>query len=125
MTEITGTDLLRKATLAWSSALAQIARDLRIPLDDLDAFKRGKGQLKPDALKALARHYFGGNVEFDPAINRLRSSNKQEPISMGRGPDPYVPPPNAPKFQGGPPPPAPGYCVPTPPKAKVRPGWAE
>ena len=120
MTETTGTDLLRKAALSWSVAFAQIARDLKIPIDDLNSFSRG-GRLPPDTLKALARFFFQGTVEFDPAIDRLRSTNKQEPVTMGHGPDPYVPPKNAPKIYTGPPP----LYPPRKPEPKVpRPGWA-
>ena len=78
--------------------------------------------MPPETLKALARHFFQGTVEFDPAIDRLRSTNKAEPTSIGTPPAPYVPPKNAPKFQAGPPP----LYPPRKPEPKVpRPGWAE
>ena len=84
--------------------------------DLLENFAAG-GTLTPDQLCALCTDLFGGAVQYDPALDRLRSTNNAEPLPLG------VPPPPLgafPPLTGGGPP----QSVQPPAPPTVRPGWA-
>ena len=52
---------------------------------------------------ALTAELFGGHVVYDPAIDRLRSANKAEPLPLGVRPPP-LDPVTLPTYTAGPPP---------------------
>jgi hypothetical protein len=70
---------------------ATMARELGLPSATLDGFIAGKNSLPPETLAAIVRDLFHGAAVFDPAIDRLRSSNTTEPVSLGVRPDPFNP----------------------------------
>ena len=79
---VTGSDVLRAALRSRKMGLANIARELDIPINALDSFVQG-GSLPADKLNAIAILIFGGAAVYDETSDRLRSANKQAPISMG------------------------------------------
>ena len=78
----------------------------------------------PKVLQDLATYIFGGAAIYDPAIDRLRSSNRNEPTPMGSHPPRYVPPKV--EYQAGVMTQrGPQSVKPEKPKAEpYRPGWA-
>ena len=123
MTIETGTDVLRQVLVARHMGRASLARDLGVSNEALHNFANGKGTLPPAVLQALALDWSGGNIIYDPAIDRLRPANKIEPRSLGSGPPPITEMMTLPTFKGGPAPAQTGY---PPPKPKARrPGWVE
>ena len=103
---------------------ANLARDLGLPSDTLDAFCRGQTKLAPATLQALALHLFHGHATYDADRDLLRPTPKPEPSTLGAArPPPVTQMMQLPRYQGGPPPPAPGMVPPSPPR-KPRPGWA-
>jgi hypothetical protein len=77
-----GRDVLRAGLRSRKMGLANIARELEIPINALDSFVQG-GTLAADRLNSIAAFIFGGAAIYDEASDLLRSANKQEPISMG------------------------------------------
>ena len=104
MTEpiVTGTDLLRAKLKAWGrkTNLSQIAQDVGTSTSDLEAFANGEDKLKTEVLQKLTTMLFS-NAEFVPELDRMRVANRQEPKLLGIPPEPYVPPPNGPKYVAG------------------------
>jgi hypothetical protein len=87
MTEIvTGTDALRQAVRAKPLNTAVFARDLGIPNQTFLAFTEGRVELKPDILKALAGHLWGGHIAYNVERDCLQSANRTEPRPMGAVP---------------------------------------
>jgi hypothetical protein len=126
----TGTDLIRVHLVGYGKKanLGALAKDLSIPSDALDLFARGKGRLAPEALKVLTRFLWAGAAEYDPAVDLLRSTNKQEPRALGLRPPSVSEQVEAgslslPTFPGGPPSLYPASSK-APAPRKARPGWA-
>jgi hypothetical protein len=65
---------------------ATMARELGLPSATLDGFIAGKNSLPPETLAAIVRDLFHGAAVFDPAIDRLRSSNTTEPVNPRTSP---------------------------------------
>ena len=76
--------IIRLALRARKMNTATMARELGLPSATLDGFIAGKNSLPPETLAAIVRDLFHGAAVFDPAIDRLRSSNTTEPVSPGR-----------------------------------------
>ena len=107
MTEtVTGTEISRQAARARAKSqnIATMARELGVPTEALYEFGNGQGTLPVPVLQALTVELFHGHAKFLPEQNLLAPVNKNEPTPMGIPPDRYVPPPDAPRYQGGPPP---------------------
>ncbi len=121
----TGTDVIRAAlnSRARKMNAATLARDLGVPSETLDAFARGRTDLSPDTLKALARDLFHGHAEYDADIDRLRPATKTAPTPLGIHP-PTLDPRTLPVYRAGPPPAAPSMVTKAVPKVS-RPGWVE
>jgi len=89
-----GTDALRGAVAARNKQqnLTYLAKEIGVSNEALHSFARGTTTLAADKLQALAGMIYGGNAEFVPELDRLRSVNKVEPVSLGIHPPRYVPP---------------------------------
>jgi hypothetical protein len=117
---VTGTDAIRSALRARKLSRALIARDIGVPSDDLETFANSSSaKLAPEILQRLASHLFAGSAEYLPELDRLRSTNRAEPLPMGIAPAPFVPTPGP--VHAGPVAAQTGYPQPSPPK--TRPGW--
>jgi hypothetical protein len=126
MSEVTGSEIIRQTLYAraFKGHLSYLARDLGVGVAALDSFSRGEGKLPPEILQALAKEFFG--AEFDPALDRLRSANRQEPRAIGPGPPPIWELMELPKFKGGPAERSFRPVKPEPPQPKKkRAGWLE
>ena len=103
---------------------AVIAKELGIPKHILEQFGAGQSVPTDEVLKALATFLTGGVAEYDPAIDRMRSTNRAEPTPLGGKPPPFVPP-KVKYVVGGMNGIAPQPIKPEKPKPKpCRPGWA-
>jgi hypothetical protein len=121
-----GTDALRVAVHARNKAqnLSWLAKEIGISNEALLSFSLGTTNLATDKLQALTTIIYSGHSEFVPELNKLKATNRNEPISQGSGPPP-LDRSKLPKFTGGPPPPQTGYGSKPVPKAQPRPGWVE
>jgi hypothetical protein len=122
----TGADVLRRAVRArrHKAHLGLLARDLNVPIGDLEDFADAKRELAMPILQKLAKELH--DAEIDPESGLLRQLNRREPRLAGIPPPPYrhsphqYPPPYKPSsrfsgFTGGPPS--------TPGRLAKGPGW--
>ena len=124
MTTDSGMEIIRQALKAKRMGRATLARDLQISNEALHNFAHGKGTLPLATLNALVQDMLGPHIIYDEKLDKLRPAHVAEPRSQGSGPPKITEMMVLPKYQGGPPPPQPGYGGPPKPKAR-RPGWAE
>ena len=90
-----GVDVLRAVVRArrFKSHLSSLARDLNVPVGDLEDFVDSGRELPMPVLQKLAREFF--DAEIDVATGLLRSANRNEATPM---PDTATyPPPYSPK----------------------------
>jgi hypothetical protein len=89
----TGTDYIRAALAARAKKIGYTnrARDWGISSEALLGFIEGRTDLSPQVLCVIATDLWGGNAEYDPALNLLRPTNRNEPRSMGVAPAPFDP----------------------------------
>ena len=80
-------------------------RYLAIPQHVHQGFLDCITKLPPETLTTIARYLWGDQVAFDPAIDKLRSTNKAEATSFAP-PPPFVPTPQS-FSRGAQPPPQP------------------
>lgn len=91
----TGVDVLRAVVRArrFKSHLSLLARDLNVPVGDLEDFVDSGRELPMPVLQELAKEFF--DAEIDVATGLLRSANRNEATPM---PDAATyPPPYSPK----------------------------
>lgn len=91
---VTGTDVLRSVVRTRSrhgGYLQRLARDVGTATATLEAFAYGTANLSAAVLQKITLDVYAGRAEFDPTIDRLRSANKQEPISIGVIQPPFDP----------------------------------
>lgn len=91
MNSYTGTTYLQQSLKARRN-FAYIAKELGIPKHILEQFVAGQSVPPVKVLQSLATYLTGGHAEYDPAIDRMRSTNHAEPVSMGAKPPPFEPP---------------------------------
>ena len=126
MTEIkTGTDAIREMLAARNKKynIAPLAKELNIPSGELEDFAYGRAGLAPEVLEALAKVLFHGNAAYDPAIDRLRPVEREEPRPLGIRPPPITETMTLPTYRAGPAPAQTGYRP--PPRKARRAGWVE
>ena len=87
---ITGTDNIRAALNARmiKNNTANMARDLGITSEALDAFARGTTTLPNDKLQTLTLDLWHGFLVYDPERDVLMPAKKDPPRSLGIVPDP-------------------------------------
>jgi hypothetical protein len=100
-----------------------LARDLGLTGAALEAFAYGHSGLAPEVLEALAKVLFHGNAAYDPAIDRLRPVEREEPRPLGIKPPLITETMTLPTYSAGPAPAQTGYGP--PPRKARRPGWVE
>ncbi|MCS3576547.1 hypothetical protein [Bradyrhizobium elkanii] len=101
-----------------------IAKEIQVPKVLLEDFIAGSRTPPPKVLQDLTTFIFGGAAIFDPVIDRLRSSNRNQPTPIGIHPPRFVPP-KVDYVVGGLNGIGPQPVKPEKPKAEtVRPGWA-
>jgi hypothetical protein len=123
----TGIDALRAAVDARNKAknLSWLAKEFGISNEALLGFSLGTTNLAADKLQALTTIIYNGHAEFVPELNKLRPTNRNEPISQGSGPPP-LDLSRLPTFKAGAPQAAHRPARPVKPVPKVsRPGWGE
>jgi hypothetical protein len=86
--------------------------------EPLHSFSEGTAVLAPDKLRLLANILFGGNTEYDPAIDRLRSANRNETKPLGIHP-PQIDPGTLPTYRAG----RRHFTADGQPAEAQRPGW--
>lgn len=122
-TTYTGLTWIRQSLKARRNTAA-IAKELQVPKVLLEDFETERRIPPEKVLQALAAFLTGGFGEYDPAIDRMRSTNKAEATSMGAKPPPFVPP-KVKYVVGGLNQIGPQPVKPEKPKTKpYRPGWA-
>ena len=122
-----GVDVLRAVVRArrFKSHLSSLARDLNVPVGDLEDFVDSGRELPMPVLQKLAREFF--DAEIDVATGLLRSANRNEakPLCTAypEQRDPKLSPYYRPMLPG-PHLPGPQPVKPEPPQPKRgRPGW--
>ena len=122
-----GVDVLRAVVRArrFKSHLSLLARDLSVPVGDLEDFVDSGRELPMPVLQKLAKEFF--DAEIDVATGLLRSANRNEPKPLRGGYPPQRDPKLSPGYRPMPPGPhlpGPQPVVPEKPQAKTaRPGW--
>ena len=120
-----GATVIRQALAARNKKfnIGGLARDLGLSVAALEAFAYGRAGLAPEVLEALAKVLFDGRATYDPAIDRLRPVEREEPRPLGIRPPPITEMMTLPTYKAGPAPAQTGYGP--PPRKARRAGWVE